>query len=167
MPDFGIGRLPEHLPCRTQLAAAVLFVAGHGRGLEQTVGFTQEGRVYPLIKCDRGESIQTAVNDFLTPAQGVLEMVENAGPRDERTGAAGRALRQWPRARLPRSCVGPGVSQAVLDGHLLNLRKERDARTGAEDWVQGVENHLGLAKTYARLAQTVLEATWGRMIWAP
>jgi hypothetical protein len=41
-----------------------------------------------------------------------------------------------------------------LDGHLLNLRKERDPNSGREDWVEGVENHLGLAKVYARLAVT-------------
>jgi hypothetical protein len=123
--------------------AAVLFVAGEAKGIEQTVGFTQEGRIYPLIKCNRSESIQAAVNDFLTPADGVLELV---GPADK------KAPRPLPRARLPLTYIGAGVSQALLDGHLLNLRKERDVKTGREDWIDGVENHLGLAKTYARLA---------------
>ncbi len=63
------------------------------------------------------------------------------------------------RARLPQSYIGPGVSQAVLDGHLLNLRRERNPRTQADDWIDGVENHLGLAKTYARLAQTLTQAS--------
>lgn len=125
-------------------AAAVLFVAGEAKGIEQTIGFTQDGRIYPLIKCNRGESIQTAVNDFLTPAEGVLEMV----------GTGNKAMRQLPRARLPLIYIGAGVSQALLDGHLLNLRKERDSKTGQEDWIEGVENHLGLAKVYARLAST-------------
>jgi len=124
-------------------AAAVLFVAGEAKGIQQTIGFTQEGRIYPLIKCNRGESIQTAVNDFLTPMDGVLEMV---GPEGK------KFPRPLPRARLPQTYIGAGVSQAVLDGHLLNLRKERDVKTGREDWVDGVENHLGLAKVYARLA---------------
>ncbi len=124
-------------------AAAVLFIAGEAKGIEQTIGFTQEGRMYPLIKCNRGESIQTAVNDFLTPAGGVLEMV---GPEGK------KFPRPLPRARLPRTYIGAGVSQAILDGHLLNLRKEKNVKTGHEDWVEGVENHLGLAKTYARLA---------------
>lgn len=124
-------------------AAAVLFVAGQAKGIEQTIGFTQEGKIYPLIKCNRAESIQTAVNDFLTPTEGVLEMV---GPEGK------KSLRSLRRARLPETYIGAGVSQAVLDGHLLNLRKERDTKTGVEDWVEGVENHLGLAKTYARLA---------------
>ena len=123
--------------------AAVLFVAGEAKGIEQTIGFTQDGKIYPLIKCNRSESIQTAVNDFLTPKEGILEML---GPDGK------KILRTLPRARLPHTYIGAGVSQAILDGHLLNLRKERDVRTGEEDWVDGVENHLGLAKTYARLA---------------
>jgi len=123
-------------------AAAVLFVAGEAKGIEATIGFTQEGKIYPLFKCNRSESIQTAVNDFLTPADGVLEMV---GPAGKKT------LRTLPRARLPQTYIGAGASQAVLDGHLLNLRKERDPKTGSEDWAGQVENHLGLSKTYARL----------------
>jgi hypothetical protein len=134
-------------------AAAVLFVAGEARGIEQTIGFTQEGRIYPLLKCNRSESIQTAVNDFLTPAEGVLEMV---GPEGS------KSLRSLRRARLPNTYIGAGVSQAVFDGHLLNLRKEKDVRTGEEDWAEGVENHLGLSKTYARLAATVVELS-GRL----
>jgi hypothetical protein len=124
-------------------AAAVLFVAGEAKGIEQTIGFTQDGKIYPMIKCNRAESIQTAVNDFLTPADGVLEMV-----------GAEKQMRGLPRARLPHTYIGAGISQALLDGHLLNLRKERDAKTGEEDWIEGVENHMGLAKVYARLAVT-------------
>jgi hypothetical protein len=133
-------------------AAAVLFVAGEARGIEQTIGFTQEGRIYPLIKTNRSESIQTAVNDFLGPKDGVIEMVGGDG---------GKAVRILRRARLPQTYIGPGVSQAVLDGHLLNVRKERDVGTGQEDWIEGIENHLGLAKCYARLAATICSAGEG------
>lgn len=127
-------------------AAAVLFVAGEGKGVEQTIAFTQDGLIYPQIKCNRAESIQTAVNDFLTPSAGVLEMIDMAGSK---------TLRKLPRARLPETYIGAGATQAVLDGHLLNLRKEKNPQSGAEDWVEGVENHLGLSKVYARLAQMV------------
>ena len=157
-------------------AAAVLFVPGQARGLEQTLGFTQDGRIYPLIKCSRGESIQAAVNDFLTPNEGVIELVASTGGRvssvQGRTASGHDAppgssppdirhstLRTLPRARLPQSYIGPGASQAVLDGHLLNLRRERNPRTQADDWIAGVENHLGLAKTYARLAQTLSQSS--------
>jgi len=170
---------------RNLRAAAVLFVAGAARGLAHSVGWTQEGRLYPLLKCNRSESIQLAVNDFLTPAQGVHEMVKtepgSGAPQDDGkfetedgswdmdapivphpaavAPSGGTILRTEPRVRLLPSCAGPGVSQALLDSHLLNLRKERDPRTGLEDWVGGVENHLGLAKAYARLAQLVAHAT--------
>lgn len=128
-------------------AAAVLFVAGEGKGVEQTIGFTQDGLIYPQIKCNRAESIQTAVNDFLTPEAGVIEMLSVDDGK--------KVPRQLPRARLPQTYIGAGASQAVLDGHLLNLRKEKNPQTGAEDWVDKVENHLGLARVYARLAATV------------
>ena len=156
----------ERAQWRGLRAAAVLFVAGEAKGLEQTIGFTAEGRIYPLLKCNRAESIQTAVNDFLTPAEGVIEMLKAEGQRlkSEKPDSdfslqpsAFSLVRTLRRARLPQTYIGPGVSQAVLDGHLLNLRKERNPRTQAEDWVDGVENHLGLAKTYARLAQTLVQ----------
>ena len=38
---------------------------------------------------------------------------------------------------------------------MLNLRKERDPRTGVEEWIDKVENHLGLSKTYAKLAEMI------------
>jgi hypothetical protein len=41
----------------------------------------------------------------------------------------------------------------LIDGHLLNLRRVKDAQ-GNEDWADKIENHLGLAKVYARLAAT-------------
>jgi len=138
-------------------AAAVLFVAGAARGLEQTIGFTQEGLIYPLLKCQRSETIQTAVNDFLTPKQGVLELLPLPGSPPGSIPDGGKRPRELPRARLPQTCAGPGVSRAVLDSHLLNLRKERHPRSGLEDWIEGVENHLGLAKAYARLAQRLME----------
>lgn len=128
-------------------ACAVLFTATEAKGIQQTIGFTQDGRIYPQIKCNRAESIQTAVNDFLTPSAGVIEMVPVDGDK--------KVLRALPRVRLPQTYIGAGVSQAILDGHLLNLRKERDTKTGAEDWVDGVENHMGLAKVYARLASII------------
>lgn len=141
----------EHSRWHGLRAAAVLFCLREARGIEQTIGFTQDGKIYPLIKCNRAESIQTAVNDFLTPAEGVIELVNTDGAPG--TGVESKLVRQWPRARLLQN-FGPGVTQALLDTHLLNLRKVKVPRTGEIDWIEGVENHLGLAKVYARLAQT-------------
>ncbi len=143
-------------------AAAVLFSNREAKGVEQTIGFTQDGKIYPLIKCNRAESIQTAVNDFLTPAEGVIELLPESSSSSSSLSAIGSAtaeppklVRQSPRARLPQTFIGPGASQAVLEGHLLNLRKVRDLKTGDEDWADGLENHFGLAKAYARLAALV------------
>lgn len=142
----GVSWNGERAQWRGIRAAAVLFTASEARGVEQTLGFTQDGKVYPLLKCNRAESIQTAVNDFLTPAEGHLEFVKMADAKSQ--------LREQPRARLPQTYIGQGVKQSLLDGHLLNLRKIRDTKTGVEDWADQVENHLGLAKVYARLAAT-------------
>ena len=123
-------------------AAAVEFSMREGAGIVQTIGRTQDGRIYPLIKCNRAESIQAFVNDFLTPVEGVLQQVAELG------------LRRLPRQRLPENAIGAGVSGTLLATHLQNLRKVRSA-AGNEDWADGVENHLGLAGCYARLAAVV------------
>ena len=143
-------------------AAAVLFVAGEHKGLVQEIGVTEDGRIYPLIKCNRASAIQMAVNDFLTPAEGVAELVDmgaTGNPVGElKPKSQARAVRQLPRARLPLSYIGAGGSQATVESHLLNLRKEKDPRTGLEDWATQVENHFGLAKVYARIAATLFNA---------
>ena len=121
-------------------SAAVLFVPGSGQGLEHTIGFTQDGRIYPLLKCQRYESIQSAVNDFLTPAQGVVELMNFPRARAEASESQNgqdKVVRSLPRARLPRTVSGAGVSLPLLDSHLLNLRKVRHPRTGLEDWIRG------------------------------
>ncbi len=131
-------------------AAAVAFSVRQASGIIQDVGITVDGKIYPLIKVNRAEAIQMAVNDFLTPSNGVVELVKSADGK--------MAVRQAPRARLPTTYIGAGATQSVVDTHLQNLRKTRDPRTGEEDWADQVENHLGLAKVYARLAAMVATA---------
>lgn len=120
-------------------AAAVAFVSRGAKGVEQTVGFTVDGKIYPLINCNRAETIESAVNDFLTPEEGVTELVDGH-------------VRYQPRARLPKTYPGFGATQSIIDKHLKNLR--RDPETN--DWIDKVENHFGLAKSYARLAASVV-----------
>jgi len=130
-------------------AAAVAFCLREGGGVQHDLGLTQEGQIYPLIKCNRAESIQGLVNDFLTPAEGVAQHVALAG--------AAPALRTLPRQRLPEACLGAGVTDSMLSTHLQNLRKGGKPGALAEDWLDGVENHLGLAAVYARLAAQLAE----------
>jgi hypothetical protein len=134
-------------------AAAVEFSLREAGGIQQTIGFTQEGRIYPLIKANRGESIQGFVNGFLTPSEGVIEQCADA--------AGLRHLRTLPRQRLPEICLGAGVSATLLNTHLQNLRRVKATETSREDWADGVENHLGLAGTYARLAASCGSAAIG------
>jgi len=130
-------------------AAAVAFSLREAGGVQQDIGFTQDGRIYPLIKCNRGESIEGFVNSFLTPKEGVVQQL---------TGLDGMAsLRLLPLQRLPRTSIGPGVTDSMLDTHLTNLRRIRDT-AGHEDWADGVENHLGLAGTYAHLAEICMDS---------
>ena len=128
-------------------AAAVEFSLREAGGVQQCVGLTQEGRIYPLIKANRGETIQGFVNDFLTPKEGVIQQVSAAPGM-----TPAMSLRLLPRQRLPGNCLGAGVTESMLDAHLQNLRRIKDPRTGREDWAEQVENHLGLAGAYARLA---------------
>ena len=126
-------------------AAAVLFSLRPGGGVQHDVEFTQDGRIYPLVKCNRAESIQGFVNFFLTPQEGVIQIVD-----DE--------LRTLPLQRLPETAIGPGVTNNVLDTHLSNLRRGKKPGSLQEDWLDGLENHLGLAGVYARLAAQVVQA---------
>jgi hypothetical protein len=131
-------------------AAAVLFGSGSASGIQHDIGRTVDGEIYPLIKCNRFDSISAAVNDFRTPKDG---MAEHVTINDQ------TALRTMPRARLPRTYIGSGAEMSVVHTHLTNLRKIKNPKTGDEDWAEGIENHLGLAKVYARLAaQVVLNA---------
>jgi len=130
-------------------AAAVAFSLRDAGGIQQDIGFTQDGHIYPLIKCNRAESIEGFVNSFLTPKEGVIQQIPSPD------GGAAR-LRLLPRQRLPRAAIGPGVTDSLLDTHLENLRRVRNA-DGSQDWADGVENHLGLAGVYMRLAEVCLD----------
>jgi hypothetical protein len=124
---------------------AVLFSLREAGGIVHDIGITQDGRIYPLIKCNRGETIQGAVNSLLTPSDGVAEQIDLEGEH---------VLRMHPRQRLPENAIGRGVTPSILDGHLQNLRKIKKPG-GAEEWADSVENHLGLSLAYARIAERV------------
>ena len=120
-------------------AASVLFSLRPGAGVQQDIGFTQDGKIYPIIKCNRAEAIQGFVNNFLTPKEGVVTHIEGE-------------LRTLPLQRLPETAIGAGVTNSILDTHLQNLRKGKKPGQAQEDWLDSVENHLGFAGVYARLA---------------
>jgi hypothetical protein len=128
-------------------AAAVLFSKSQGSGVQHDIGRTVDGQIYPLIKCNRYDAISAAVNDFGIPKDGVIEQIEIDGKVE---------LRRMPRARLPKTYIGNGAEASVVHAHLTNLRKIKNSKTGVEDWAEGIENHLGLSKVYARIASQVV-----------
>jgi len=122
-----------------------------GAGIEQTGAEFTEGaqtKFVPLIQCNRFETIDRAVREFLTPAENVIEVVDFGGSRH---------VRQEPSMRLPRRAPGaPGVLEA-LDAHLLTgSQRSKDEQSGElGDYVDGCENHLLLADAYSALAESV------------
>jgi len=130
-----------------------------GAGIEQTGAEFTEGaqtKFVPLIECNRFETIDRAVREFLTHEENVLEVV-NVGDA--------KLVRQEPSMRLPRRVPGaPGVLE-TLDAHLLTgSQRTKDEKTGElGDYVDGCDNHFLLADAYSALAETVCVGNrhWG------
>jgi hypothetical protein len=98
----------------------------------------------PCIDCNRFETIDRVVREFLTPAENVIDVIPNLG------------VRQQPAMRLPRRLPGSPPILEVLDTHLITGServKEKDGTLG--DYVDACENHLLLAAAYSALAETV------------
>lgn len=122
-----------------------------GMGVEHgAVEFEEAGqqKFVPMIACNRFETIDRVVKEFLTPAENVMEVVEANGKR---------MVRQDPAMRLPARKPGaPGVLE-TLDAHLLTgSQRAKEEKTGElGDYVDKCENHYLLADAYSGLAETV------------
>ncbi|PAW75710.1 MAG: hypothetical protein B9S32_17355 [Verrucomicrobia bacterium Tous-C9LFEB] len=114
-------------------AATVEFTLREGQGIRQKPGVTQDGAQYPLIACNREETIARVIADLQHPG----------GPRfllPERT------------AQLPPIL-------ATYEQHLLaGSRQERSGDGKSLHYVDKCENHFLLATAYAALARQ-LDAT--------
>lgn len=114
-----------------------------GAGIEQGVDvFEEDGQTkfVPLIRCNRYETIDRVVREFLTPAESVVEIVNGL-------------VREMPAMLLPRMTTP--VAQ-TLEEHIVTGServKEKDGSPG--DYVDGVANHLLLADGYSALAEIV------------
>lgn len=137
----------ENLRC-----AVVSFTKrGIGAGITHTFDLFEKGghqMFVPLIQCNRYETIDRAVREFLTPAENVTDIV---------MGPAGRSMpRLQPAMRLPRRGPGSPLILETLDAHLL-IGSEREELPNGEpgDFVDKAENHLLLANAYSALAETI------------
>lgn len=126
--------------------AAVEFSLKEGKGVQHKLGITQDGIMYPVIQCNRDETIQRVVDELLTAEEGLIVV----GP-DNR-------LRTKPAMRLPLKGDGEPPVADTLEKHILaGSRKEKDDK-GALHFVDGIENHFLLANAYSGLAELVGEA---------
>lgn len=136
----------ENLKC-----AVVAFTKrGIGAGVTHTFDrFDKDGHkmFVPLIQCNRFESIDRVVREFLTPSENVSDMIRPA------TGQP--YIRTQPSMHLPRKGAGSPLVLDVLDSHLL-VGSEREAGPDGEpgDYADKVENHFILADGYSALAET-------------
>jgi len=128
--------------------AAVEFSLKPGGGIIHDIRSTQAGLFYPVIKTERNESIQGVIDEFLTVDDGLIDIIE-----DE---SGNKSARDFSIFRLPAKDPGSPDIIRAYDSHLLTgSRKEKESDGKEATFIQHVENHLLLATTYAKLAETV------------
>jgi len=97
-----------------------------GAGIEQSVVFFEEGgqtKFVPCIACNRFETIDRVVREFLTPAEGVVEVV-NGG------------VRQTPGLLLPPRTRGqPPILDQVDAHHITGSERAKSADGSLGDYV--------------------------------
>jgi hypothetical protein len=135
------------------LKCAVVAFTKHGIGAGITHAFDKfekDGKqmFVPLIQCNRFETIDRAVREFLTPSENVFDVIQPP--------SAERYIRTLPAMRLPRKGSGAPLVLDLLETHLL-VGSEREEQKSGEigDYVDKCENHLILADGYSALAETV------------
>jgi hypothetical protein len=120
-----------------------------GAGIEQSIVFFDEGgqtKFVPCIACNRFETIDRVVREFLTPAEGVVEVL-------------GGKVRETPAMLLPRQNPGCPPILSTVDAHLITGSEREKAADGTMgEYVDACENHLLLADGYSKLAQLVCMA---------
>jgi len=127
--------------------AAVEFTGKPGTGIRQQCRLTPANNsVYPVIACNRDEAIGAVIDELLTADDGYQQL-----------DAEGK-LRTEPVWLLPEDLPGSQAIIRTLHDHILSgSRKVKDKDGKEEHFIDKVENHLLLASTYARLAETVAD----------
>jgi hypothetical protein len=138
------GRKREWLNLR---CAVVRFTKNKlGAGVSQiVVTFEEDGqkKVVPGIECNRFETIDRVVREFLTPAENVIEVIDGK-------------VRQTPAMLLPRRVPGAPAVLETLDAHLLaGSQREKDKIGELGDYLDGIENHFLLGDGYSALSEMI------------
>ena len=133
------------------LKCAVVSFRKHNLGAGISHGFDvfEQGghRMFvPLIECNRFESIDRVVREFLTPRENVSDVIQLPGKAPY--------VREQPGMLLPRRGPGAPLILDVLETHLLTGSERITTADGSQgDYVDKCENHLLLANAYSGLAE--------------
>lgn len=127
-----------------------------GQGIEWGIdifeGPSGHDMAVPLINCNRQEFVDGVVAEFLTPKEGVMEVIP------------GHGLREIPAIRLPRIPRGGAeVWEQFETHHVAGSEREKDEGGQMGDYVDGIANHFLFANGYSRLA----EVMGGRSVRVP
>ena len=113
-----------------------------GAGIEHGFDiFEEDGQTkfVPLINCNRYETIDRAVREFLTPAESVVQIIDGK-------------IRETPAMLLPRKSGASIIGK--LEEHLVLGSEREKAKDGSlGEYVDGCENHLLLADGYSAIAE--------------
>ncbi|RYD19904.1 MAG: hypothetical protein EOP88_17095, partial [Verrucomicrobiaceae bacterium] len=111
----------------------VEFSVKQGGGIIHELGKDPQGgfnRFYPKIRANRFDSIDRIINEFLTPEENVIRVVD------------GKLLEE-PVMRLPQKQAGSPPIVETLDAHLVTGSKRgKGSNDEPTDYVDGCENHL-------------------------
>lgn len=114
-----------------------------GAGIEHGFDRFDEGGItkfVPLIRCNREETIDRAVRSFLTPVEGVNDILPNGG-----------GVRVLPSQLLPQKTLP--ILESV-EAHLITgSEREKMADGSLGEYVDQCANHSLLAKGYCDLAE--------------
>lgn len=125
-----------------------------GAGIDQTMDiFTgSNGReiFVPMIQCNRFETIDGVVREFLTPAEGEMDASHQLG------------LRNQPAILLPQVPKNADVWHTFENHHVAGSERLKEAGGAMGDYVDEVPNHFLFANGYARLAEMIGGASIAR-----
>lgn len=130
--------------------AVVEFALKSGQGIKHKLGICLEDeqtKFFPIIQCNRYESIERAVNELLTAEENIIQVIDGKQRKD-------------PVMRLPQKVTGSSPMVATLESHLLTgSKREKGKDDQMGDFVDKVENHLLLADAYSALAEMVVSTS--------
>ena len=115
-----------------------------GSGIVHELRLTQEGHAYPVIRANRDETIQRAIDEFLCYDDGLVAVVDGK-------------IRTAPVMRMPAASPGCAEAVNVMSEHFISGSRKVTSSDGKTlNFIDGVANHYLLANAYSALAETVV-----------